>query len=146
MYLTEIKRNYQKYEKKLFALLKSYYPNSPKLLKLFFLSLWKIFQIKFPKRIPIQISQKKISFIINSLKKDGYIKLEKEKLYNKNELLTLNKIKELSLVRITDFENNKHNIDFQKELSIKKSFNKKCLDKPFRYDLGNYMKFGEGQF
>ena len=144
MNLKEIKRNYQKYEKKLFAILKSYYPNSPKLLKLFFLSLWKIFQIKFPKRIPTQIPPQKISFIINSLKKDGYIKLEKEKLYNKNELLTLNKIKELSLVRITEFENNKHNIDFQKELSIKKSFNKKCLDKPFRYDLGNYMKFGEG--
>ena len=49
MYLTEIKRNYQKYEKKLFALLKSYYPNSPKLLKLFFLSLWKIFRLNFQK-------------------------------------------------------------------------------------------------
>lgn len=144
MNIKEIKRNYQRFENKLFAQIKSYYPNSPKLLKIIFLIIWKVFQIKFYRRIPIQIPKKEIHFILKSLRKDGYIKLDKEKLYTKNELLTLHRIKELSLERITKFENNKHDPNFQKELAIKKSFNKKCLDKPFRYDLGNYMKFGKG--
>lgn len=56
----------------------------------------------------------------------------------------LGEIKKMANPRIDRFIEKKSEAGFQQELEIKKQRNPKCMAKPFRFDVGDYLHFGQG--
>ena len=83
-------------------------------------------------------SKKKIKEINKNINNNGIDIHNPKNIFNDNDIETLNKIIKLSRNKIEEFENLKNNSNFNK---FKNDLKNRGIYKPFRFDLGGYLKF-----